>query len=145
MDRMWGILVPAAILETHVASHRRWLNPTADIEWLHYCLAVWFSMSLDNVRSWMFPDLNRLTLNFVALFLRRVEDLSFDWHIFYPLLNFFDWHILDDFLLIDLWDVFCLVLDRIVLDDLPLLRNVLHPGHLLILNNCFFIWDVLHP
>lgn len=115
------------VLEAHVGGQDGWLDAAHDLGGL--------DVGLYGPLLCFFFE--------VGLFLRRIENLSFNWNIFDPLLKPLDRYILYNLLLIDLRDILSLILHRVVLNNLLLPRYVLDSRHWLILYDCLLIGQVL--
>jgi hypothetical protein len=72
-----------------------------------------------------------------------VDDLSFDWVVLNSLLVPVDWNVLGEFFLEYLGDVFSLVLDGVVVHDLPLFGDVLDVFLFFVLHDSSLIRDIL--
>lgn len=138
------LLQNPTVLEAHVSlkpptRHRNWWSATRTNDVLGQCTRP------DN--GWLACVL----VDFDVIF-GWVEYLPFDRYVLDSFVDFFNGYIpkslmklLNDFLLDNLRDILGLVFDRVVLHHLPLLRNVLHPRHSLVLNYRLLVWNVLYP
>lgn len=73
-----------------------------------------------------------------------MDDLSFNWVVLDSLLEAFDWHVLNVLILEDLWDVFGLVFDCVVIRHVALPGDLNALPHFLVFDDRAFVGNVLN-
>lgn len=68
--------------------------------------------------------------------------MSFDWVIFYSFLDSLDWNVFSDDVLEDLGDVFCLILNGVIIGHETFMRYLNYLSHFFIFDVASLIWNV---
>jgi hypothetical protein len=88
--------------------------------------------------------LSNINLRLLYFLYRLVYNLFFYSLIFYPFLNSFLWNILNISILINLRNVFSLVLYSIIIGNFFFSRNIFYSFHSFIFNHYFFIRNIFN-
>jgi len=73
-----------------------------------------------------------------------VNDLSFNWIVFYSFLIAIYWNVFCVFFLIDLWNIFCLILNSVIIGITTFSWNIIDNFLFFILNNGSLVWNVFN-